>query len=62
MLVEQMHLVVTSTSDDELIIEALKSDSNLKIMCACIALQRMFDSFFLDTYTSYPPKDYKNKR
>ena len=45
-----------------MIIEALQSDSNLKILCACIALQRNFNQFFLEDYMSYPPKHFKHKR
>ena len=57
-----MHLVVTNSSDNDFIIEALQSDSNLKILCACIALQRNFDSIFLEDYARYPPKEYKYRR
>ena len=53
-----MHLVAAQTSDYELFIEALESNSNLKIMCACSALERVFDNFFMVEYTAYEPNSY----
>ena len=40
MLVEQMQNTTVSKRDNDLIIEALKGTSGLKIMCACLALQK----------------------
>ena len=63
MLVEQMQNITICNRDNDLIIEALKSNSGLKIMCACLALQKQttFDSFFLEhTQKAKSPK--KNTR